>query len=152
MSTSIPGEIAALNLPDIEQVVLAGSGVLELAGIRQARDIDLVTTFSNREYLLKQEPEHWHKVVHRYRRLADNTPFQVTSVERTDGRFDIWRQWYDVGRPVGNRIIQLEELRENSCQHKLGFYVLNLDFVRDLKTSTGRSKDMADVKLIDSSL
>ena len=149
MPSSIPGEIAALRLPDIERVVLAGSGVLELAGIRLARDIDLATTFENREYLLEADSKHWHKVVHRHRRLADGKKFQVTSVESVDGRFDIWRQWYDFGRPVGDRIVSLDELIENSRQHELGFHVLNLAFVRELKASAGREKDILDVEHID---
>lgn len=149
MKTTIPGEIAALQFPDIEQVVLAGSGVLELEGIRVARDIDLATTFENREYLLESDPDYWKKVVHRYRRLTDNSRFQVTSVGSADGRFDIWRQWYDFGRPIGNRIIQLDELIANSRQHKLGFYVLHLSFVRQLKAAAGRENDLVDVEMID---
>ena len=147
--SSIPEEIAAVGFEDIENVVLMGSGVLELAGIRTARDIDLVTTLGNREALLASDSERWRKIVHTRNRLADSTTFQLTSVSDTDNRFDIWRHWYDPRRPLGDRQIYTEELRSLSTQHLLGFYVLRLAELRNLKRHTGRESDQADARLID---
>lgn len=149
MRSSIPGEIERLGVPDIEDVVLAGGGVLELAGIRLADDIDLVTTLANREWLLDDDPKRWQKVVHRYKREKDGTDFQLTSVSDVDGRFDIWRTWFDKGRPQGNRLVRFEEMKENSRRHRLGFYVVRLEFMRELKLHGGRGKDLVDVALID---
>lgn len=146
MSSQIPEKIQALNFPDIEHVVLAGSGVLELAGIRPAADIDLATNLENVNHLLDGDPNQWRRKVHTFTRIKDGTSFQKTSVEDIDGQFDIWRHWYHAGRPVGERIISIDELIDNSRQHKLGFYVVNLSFMMEMKASSGRPKDIEDLR------
>lgn len=148
--STIPAEIKVLNLPNIEYTVLMGGGVLELAGVRTAADIDLVTTLKNRRALLARDPDVWRKLTHAYRRERDGSRFQVTSVTDTASRFDIWLDWYDESRPKGDRHISLDELIAHSTQHALGFYVANLEFVIDLKRRSTREKDTADVQLVDS--
>lgn len=145
--STIPVEIVALGLPSIERVVLMGGGVYELAGIRNADDIDLVTDLKNRHALLKRNPELWHKITHVYRRSTDGSRLRITSISDTSKRFDIWTHWYDESRPKGSRHISLEELLDNSTQHRLGFYVVNLDFMIDLKRHSSRPKDVNDVAL-----
>lgn len=147
MPSAIPEEISQLHLPDIERVVLAGSGVLELAGIRLAVDIDLATVPTNTDFLLESDPERWHKQVHTFKRIRDGSRFQRTSVGDTDGRFDIWQHWYHAGRPVGDRILSVDELIENSWQHKVGFYVLHTAYMMDLKFWADRDKDRLDLAL-----
>lgn len=136
-----------MNLPNIERVVLAGSGVLELSGIRTANDIDLVTDRKNTDFLLESEPERWRKEVHHFRRIRDGSRFQRTSVIDDKQRFDIWQTWYHAGLPVGERQLSVDELIENSVQHKLGFYVVNLAYMMDMKAWANREKDQADVQL-----
>lgn len=134
MHDRIPNKIAALNFPDIEGVVLAGSGVLEENGIRPARDIDLATTMHNIEHLFISQPGQWRAKINTFNRIRDGEPFQVESFEDVTGEFDIWNEtWYHPGRPVGNRIVTLDELIANSTQHKLGFYVVNLEFDMEMR-------------------
>lgn len=87
--STIPAEIAGLGLPDLKRAVLMGSGVLEIAGIRAANDIDLVASLKNRQALLERNPDIWHKVTHVHHRSSDDSRFQITSVSDTSERFDI---------------------------------------------------------------
>lgn len=144
-TSTIPGEIVSLNLPNIERVVLAGSGVLELSGIRPANDIDLVTDRKNTDFLLESDPERWSKEVHHFRRIRDGSRFQRTSVIDTERRFDIWQTWYHAGLPLGERQLTVDELVENSTQHKLGFYVVNLAYMMEMKAWANRDKDQIDL-------
>lgn len=146
MPSKIPEEISDLRLPDIERVVLAGGGVLELAGIRMAGDIDLTTSRTNSDFLLQTDPVKWHKQPHTFKRIRDGTRFQRTSVSDSDGRFDIWQYWYHAGRPVGERVVSVDELIENSWQHKAGFYVVNLTFMMEMKAWAARDKDLRDIE------
>ena len=145
-SSTIPHEISSLCVPDIERVVLAGSGVLELAGIRPAADIDLATSRTNVDFLLQSDPERWHKKVHSFNRIRDGSAFQRTSLADTAERFDIWQSWYHAGRPVGDRLVTVDELIENSWQHKAGFYVVNTVFMMEMKAWAARPKDIRDVR------
>jgi hypothetical protein len=122
--------------------------VLELHGLRRAGDIDLVTTSANSEGLVIGDPERWHKIVRHYTALADGHPFTRTSVADTEGRFDIWNQWYDVCRPIGDRqLYPLRDLRPRSIQHPMGFYVMRLEEMIDMKRAAARDKDLQDVAL-----
>ena len=146
--STIPAEIISAGFADIEKVVVMGGGVLELYGLRRASDIDLVTTRANSEELIARNPERWHKIVRHYTALADGHPFTRTSIADSDARFDIWNQWYDVRRPVGNRqLYPLRDLREYSIQHSMGFYVMRLDEMIDMKRAAARDKDLDDVLL-----
>lgn len=147
--STIPAEIEALNLPNIERIVLMGSGVLELAGLRTAADIDLVTTRKNRRTLLERNPETWRKITHMHRRERDGSRFQVSSLTDHEDRFDIWLNWYDESRPQGDRRLSLDMLLEHSTQHALGFYVANLEFIIDLKRGSNRVKDQTDARMYD---
>jgi len=142
----IPEAIVSLEFPDIERVVLAGSGVLELNGIRPAQDIDLATRRKNIDHLFETDPEHWTRKVNTFKRITDGTSFERTSVEDVDGRFDIWKTWYHAGRPQGDRIVRLDELLKNSVQHELGFHVLKLEYVMDMKAHARRPKDLSDLR------
>ncbi len=146
--STIPAEITAAGFPDIEKVILMGGGVLELHGLRQATDIDLVTTPANSEGLITADSDRWHKIVRHYTAITDGHPFTRTSVSDVGGRFDIWNSWYDVRRPVGDRqLYPLRDLRERSVQHPMGFYVLRLEEMIDMKRAAARDKDLEDIAL-----
>lgn len=146
--STIPAEIISAGFADIEKVILMGGGVLELYGLRRATDIDLVTTQANSEGLIADNPRRWHKIVRHYTALADGHPFTRTSIADIDARFDIWNQWYDVRRPVGDRqLYPLRDLRARSVQHPMGFYVMRLDEMIDMKQAAARDKDLRDVAL-----
>lgn len=146
--STIPQEIEGAGFPDIEKVIVMGGGVLELHGLRRATDIDLVTTAANSEGLIANKPDRWHKIVRHYVALADGHPFTRTSIADTEARFDIWNTWYDVRRPVGDRqLYPLRDLRERSIQHPMGFYVMRLDEMIDMKRAAAREKDLRDVDL-----
>lgn len=148
--STIPEEIVSAGFPDIEKVILMGGGVLELNGLRQATDIDLVTTPANTEGLIASDPLHWQRIVRQYRAISDGHPFQRTSITDIDGRFDIWNQWYDARRPLGDRqLYPLRDLREMSVQHAMGFYVIRLDEMIAMKQGAAREKDLRDVALYD---
>ncbi len=145
MRSQIPEKIASLNFPDIERVVLAGSGVLELHGIRRARDIDLATSRKNIDHLFEADPENWIRRVRTFTRNTDGTTFERTAVEDVKGEYDVWQTWYHPGRPQGDRIVQLSELIENSTQHDLGFYALNLEYLMEMKAASDLEKNRMDV-------
>ena len=148
MHSRIPEKIVDIGARDIERVALLGSGVLELAGLRSARDIDLVMDKADTDLLLENDSERWHKKVRTFRRIRDGGRFQKTSIEDTNGEYDIWNHWYHAGRPVGNRLIYLDELIEDFCwQHKLGFWVVRLSKTIEMKAWAARPKDLEDVKL-----
>lgn len=146
--STIPAEIVSAGFADIEKVILMGGGVLELHGLRRATDIDLVTTPANSEGLITVDSDRWRKVVRQFTATTDGHPFTRTSISDADGRFDIWNQWYDVRRPVGDRqLYPLRDLRERSVQHPMGFYVMRLDEMIDMKRAAARDKDLQDVAL-----
>ena len=146
--STIPQEIEEAGFPDIEKVIVMGGGVLELHGLRQATDIDIVTTLANSEGLAASNPDRWHKIVRHYTAITDGHSFTRTSIADTEARFDIWNTWYDVRRPVGDRrLYPLRDLRERSIQHPMGFYVMRLDEMIDMKRAAAREKDLRDVDL-----
>ncbi len=147
--STIPAEIEALNLPHIERVVVMGGAVLELAGIRLAKDIDLVMSVADRKALYESQPDGWQKIAHLYRRASDGSNLQITSLSDSSGRFDIWSHWYDGSRPNGRRHVLLDELRQYSTQHPAGFYVANLEYLMELKLNSLREKDTQDVELVE---
>ena len=146
--STIPAEIVSAGFPDIEKVIVMGGSVLELYGLRRAADIDIVTTTANSEGLITTNPDRWHKIVRHYTAITDGHPFTRTSISDTEGRFDIWNTWHDVRRPVGDRqLYPLRDLRPRSIQHPMGFYVMRLDEMIDIKRAAARDKDVWDVAL-----
>lgn len=125
---------------------MLGGSVLELAGIRKAVDIDLVTVPTNTDALLKDKTT-WRKETRTMRRIQDRGTFTRTFVADTDNRFDIWQQWYDARRPLNNRQVYVPELIQISMQHDAGFWVVNLSEMLAMKAASGREKDALDVQL-----
>lgn len=136
MDSTIPQEIVQLNLPNIEQVVLAGGGAIEVQlgrTVRHAEDIDLIVSLQNWRYL--RDELHWHRVVNDEGRSCLRSP---------DNRFDVWRWWW---LPHQGRIaLSTLHLQSERCSD--GFYVLRLRDVYQLKRQSGRQKDKADIALL----
>lgn len=143
MARNISETIAAVGFDDIEQVILAGSGVQELAGELIGADIDLVSPDTNTRPLLNRQPPYrrlWIERTSTFTR-SDGTTFDMLSIEDSEGEFDIWPQWYDASRPKGNRLVSFEELKEDTWQHPLGFFVVSLARHLRMKAALNRPKD-----------
>lgn len=131
--STIPAEIRALGLPDLQGVIVIGGAYLELRGIRPAVDIDLSVSKINWEYL--RDELKWQvftKGVSLYMRDPDN-------------RFDVWDGWYDRQH---SRVIHFDELIDNSVIHEEGFRVPTVEYQIQLKQWDGREKDFADIALL----
>lgn len=136
MDSTIPQEIVQLNLPNIEQVVLAGGGAIEVqlgANARLAEDIDLIVSLDNWRYL--RDVLHWRRVVNDEGRSCLRSP---------DNRFDVWRWWW---LPKEGRYY-FSSLEAGSEQHASGFFVLKLNELYQLKRYSGRQKDLEDIALL----
>lgn len=132
--STIPEEIRALGLPDLQGVIVIGGAYLELKGIRKAGDIDLSVSQANWKYL--RDTLNWNvytKGVSLYMRDPSD-------------RFDVWDGWYD--REHG-RVIHFDELLANSVVHRAGFRVPTVDYQIQLKRWDGRKKDIADIRLLE---
>lgn len=144
-ASTIPQEIVDCNFPDIGQVVLIGGGVLELAGFRVARNIDLVTTSDNIDGLKAQDSRRWHEEARKMMRTHNGSLFTRKVVSDTNKRFDIWQQWYDQRNTEDNDWLFAKDLINMSSRHKAGFYVLKASEVIAMKNATKREKDLVDV-------
>jgi hypothetical protein len=143
MARNIPESIAAVEFDDIEQVILAGSGVQELAGELIGADIDLVSPETNTHELLTRRPplrRLWTEKTNVFTR-SDGTTFEMLSIEDSEKEFDIWPQWYDASRPQGDRLVSFDELKEDTWQHPLGFFVVSMRRHLAMKAALNRPKD-----------
>lgn len=131
--STIPAEIRALNLPDMNGVIVIGGAFMELLGIRQAGDIDLAVSKKNWIYL--RDVLNW-EIFTRGVSLYMRDP--------TD-RFDVWDGWYDRAH---QRVIRFDELISNSSAHEDGFRVPDIEYQIQLKVWDGRPKDLEDIKLL----
>jgi hypothetical protein len=134
MDSTIPQEIVQLNLPNIEQVVLAGGGAIEVQlgrAVRQAEDIDLIVSLANWRYL--RDDLRWRRVIKDGR----------SCLRSPDNRFDVWRWWW---LPEEGRYY-FPALKSASEQHESGFLVLKLDELYWLKKRSGRQKYSQDITL-----
>lgn len=116
-------KLRSLNLPVSEYVVIGG-GVMELLGIRETNDVDLVVSKSVYQDL---EKKNWKEYV------------------QDDGKNILTKDGYVVMRRWMGR--DLKDLRRTAfkCQ---GIPVMGLDDLVDCKTILGRRKDLEDVLLI----
>lgn len=145
----IPEAILGANFRAISDVIVIGGAVLELANLRLANDIDIVTTVDNMAGLLIDQPKRWQEVHH-----AATTKLSLDETERRSivdqaGQFDIWSYWIDSGQPVGSQLITIDQLRARSWQHPVGFWVVNLDYLAELKQAANRhAQEAQDVQMI----
>lgn len=132
--STIPSEIRALNLPDMNGIIVIGGGFMELLGFRKATDIDMAVSRKNWIYL--RDELKW-TVYTRGVSLFMRDP--------TD-RFDIWDGWYDREH---KRVIRFDELISNSVAHDDGFRVPTIEYQIQLKRWDGRPKDLEDIELLE---
>ncbi len=140
--------VGELPFDNHENAVIIGGAVLEIAGIRPADDVDIVTTRANVANLFEREPERWRCIEHRFATSAGN-PFSLISIADEAGMFDIWYHAYDLSRPRGNRHVRVAELKETGWQDEpTGLFVASLNDVARMKWHAARSKDITDVELL----
>lgn len=125
----IVAKVTSLKLPGGSFLVY-GSGPLAIAGLREAEDIDLYVT---QKVLQKLESAGWREL----RKGPNDTPL-VQDV------FEAHAHWnFSAYSPT------LDHLLRTATQVG-GVPFASLEEVRKWKVASGRAKDLADVRLIDS--
>lgn len=146
-------ELAELNIPYPEEVVLNHGGALVTWGVRDERpegDIDAATNLENNLYLENELG---------FRAVQLTVGFSKEGKERTvvsrrdeHDRFDIHRWDFSMYRfnRTGKGRLYLTNLATMSVQDpETGIWVLRPEFIRETKLETGRPKDEKDISLID---
>jgi hypothetical protein len=131
--STIPTEIRALNLPDLNGAIVIGGAFMELLGLRQAIDIDM--SVSKKNWIYIRDELKW----------SVHTIGASSYMRDPSGRFDIWAGWYDRQH---QRVIRFDELISNSQAHEQGFRVPTIEYQIQLKHWEGRQKDARDIKLL----
>lgn len=124
----IISKIKKLNLPDGHYMVM-GSAILQILGIRQAQDIDLLV--SPELFVELKEKRGWH--------IHPKYPTSLDNAEKTAGAkqsLDFMRQNYTLKGALPTAYW---------CE---GIPFENLEMLVDAKTQLGREKDLIDIKLI----
>lgn len=121
-------EVKKLKL-EPDQYIVIGSGILSALGIRATDDVDLVVSQTIYDYYKKQG---WSE---------KNWPMGEPTV--ANGIYEMGTDWGD-----DTNIYHLADLLRNK-QVVEGVNFVSLDFLKKWKLAKGRSKDLADVKLID---
>lgn len=123
-------KVKALNLPKNSYVVF-GSCPLAIAGLREAKDIDLLVS---RELFKKLKKMGW-KELHK----SPNDKPLVNDI------FEVHDNWnFSSYSPTLKHLLTCAEIID-------GIPFASLEEVRKWKAASGRSKDLADIKLIDKS-
>lgn len=132
MDTSIvdfKARVRAIGL-SLDEVIVIGSGALDMRGIRHARDVDLVVTptiFKQLEqtgdWSVGARKSHTYSLVNRDR--------------------EVWMDWSTdgTGHPNYNDLLASTELID-------GIRVVTLDYLMVRKAERGTQKDLADISLI----
>lgn len=134
----IADRVKSLNLP-LDQVIVAGSAILDILDIRQSHDIDLIVTpqvFNT----LKNQPGAVSEVTATGNRIITNAP--------TGEVVESWLNWRDYRT---GEDIYFDRLKTVTSTID-GVMCLSLPYVREWKVGRGREKDLADVVLIDNYL
>ena len=116
----------------LDQLIVVGSAVLEVIGLRQAGDIDMTGSPTILQQL--ENDTHWSKRFH-----ADGSYVFLNE------DFEIGNNWLAAG-PKNNFY---ELLKRPDTFNKDGVYFVGLQTVFEWKTRMNRPKDQADIKLID---
>jgi hypothetical protein len=118
--------IRKLNFP-IGEYSVFGSASMDLAGIRDAKDVDIIVTETLWKVISKKYP--------------------VTKNEST-GKFNIQIGNIEIGKDLSPYTGSLVDVIANS-EVVEGVAFASLEDVREIKKAFGRQKDLEDVKLID---
>ncbi len=126
--------VEALNIP-IDNIIVIGSGVLDVLGIRKAGDIDLALSPS--EFLRQKESGRWE--LRHVDANKDRRDFL------TGDGVELFQGWRSL-LPETNGFY--EDLIPFTTEID-GIKYIQLEEIRRWKSQTGREKDLRDVVLID---
>ncbi len=149
-------EVAALKIPQPEEVVITHGSALVVRGIRPEQpggDIDIVTSLENNLFLEKELGFLATRLTVGINQAG--RPVEVITRRDTLKRFDSHRWDFSMQRynQCGKGRMYLPELGKLSEQDdETGIWVATPELVRLTKLQTGRQKDADDVALIDSYL
>ncbi len=135
-SHPIVQEVAALELPRPDQVVINHGSALVVRGLRDEHDdgdIDILTSEQNIHYL--RDTLGWQEY--------DNAGKRA--VQDDARRFDV-HAWDAV---PGGRLQLADEIERSEQDETTGIWVASLELVRETKLGTGRPQDEKDIDLID---
>lgn len=122
--------IKKLNLPETEFVVI-GSGTMDALGIRMSDDIDIVA--SQDLYVKLQASGEWGEK-EQYGKIFLTKEMESVEVDSGIG----WPGYQKSFQEIFNSSIVID-----------GVHFMNLEELKKFKTSLGREKDFADIKLIE---
>ena len=127
---SIIDRVKTLGLPESEFIVI-GSGVMDVLGLRESHDIDLVASKAlfTQLALIGWEERKQHG---------------VDMLMRDDA--EVWPSWYHLGHHH-----TLNELLRRSVEIK-GVRFVSPDFLLEWKRAAHREKDLPDIKLLEEHL
>lgn len=132
----IIAEIAALNLPYPDEVVVNHGSALVIRGLRgehDGGDIDVLTSTRNIDYLTQALSWKSYK-------LSDRTAYRDSA-----GRFDV-HAWDGSSE---HRLLLADEIARSDQDESTGIWVASLELVRETKQLTNRAKDEEDISLIE---
>lgn len=121
-------EVKKLKL-ELDQYIVIGSGILSALGIRATDDVDLVVSQAIYDSYKKQG---WSE---------KNWPMGEPTI--SNGIYEMGTDWGD-----DTNTYHLDDLLKNK-QILQGVNFVSLEFLKKWKLAKGRSKDLADIKLID---
>jgi len=130
---SIVKKIKKLNLPN-DQYVVAGSGLLDALGIREASDIDIAVT---NKLFKKLKHTNNYKVVIKYNKeFLVNTEIGIDIIKEIS-----WEQYTTTTLEAISSAIYIEDIP-----------FLNFEEFIKFKEALGRQKDFRDIKLLENYL
>lgn len=121
--------VESLGIP-LERAIVIGSGVLELHGLRQANDVDLVVS---EDVFLELEKSGWKQ---------GTTGSSSYSLEKDEA--EAWLDWSTdgTGRPNYDDLLLFSEMVH-------GIRAVTLDYLKQRKLERGLEKDLRDVETIE---
>lgn len=146
-------EVAALQVPCPEDIVINHGAALVIRGVRAEHDdgdIDATISLDNSDHLLRLPG--WTTSLKEVGKRADGSTITVSVVHDAERRFDFHAWDFSVPRyeATGKGRVSLEEQKTRAEQdERTGIWVATLEYVRETKQSTGRPQDRADIELID---
>jgi len=114
----------------VERIIVIGSGILDVLGLRQANDLDLVADEALFAELAGREG--WELAVVHGEQALYNEALDV----------EVWKSWGSDGVP------NFAQLREQGIEIE-GVTFTSPEFVLEWKKQRGRPKDKADIRLLE---
>ena len=127
---SIGDRVKMLGLP-LDQLIVIGSGILDVLGIRRASDVDILVT---REVFKNLSSDATWK--------SDKAESGSLRLSKND--YEVFYDWSD----TGSEYPDFDDLVSYTTEIE-GVRYVSLDYLRERKLSRGWEKDLGDVRLID---